>query len=66
MQQRQLRWCTERRRIVVAFWLLLALALIVVGRLVRRAWTRYRGKAVPAAAHNAAWCRLGGAAMAQG
>ena len=35
-QYGKLRWCTERRRIVVAFWLLLALALIVVGRLVRR------------------------------
>jgi hypothetical protein len=31
--------CTERRRVVVEFWLLLALALIVVGRLIRRAWT---------------------------
>jgi hypothetical protein len=36
------RWCTERRRIVVQFWLLLALALIVVGRLIRRAWTHHR------------------------
>jgi hypothetical protein len=44
----------------------MALALIVVGRLVRRTWTRYRWKAVPAAAHDAAWCRLGSAAMAQG
>jgi hypothetical protein len=34
--------CTERRRVVVEFWLLLALALIVVGRLIRRAWTTYR------------------------
>ena len=32
-----LRWCTERRRVVVEFWLRLALALIVVGRLIRRA-----------------------------
>jgi hypothetical protein len=43
----KLRWCTERRRIVVAFWLLLALALIVVGRLLRRAWTDYRWKGRP-------------------
>jgi transposase len=41
-QYGKLRWCTERRRIVVQFWLLLALALIVVGRLIRRAWTDYR------------------------
>ena len=37
-QYGKLRWCTERR-VVVEFWLLLALALIVVGGLVRRAWT---------------------------
>jgi transposase len=40
-QYGKLRWCTERRQVVVAFWLLLALALIVVGRLVPRAWTQY-------------------------
>jgi hypothetical protein len=34
--------CTERRRIVVQFWLALAAAAIVCGRLVRRAWTSYR------------------------
>jgi hypothetical protein len=41
-QYGKLPWCTERRRVVVEFWLLLALALIVVGRLIRRAWTHYR------------------------
>jgi hypothetical protein len=41
-QYGKLRWCTERRRVVVEFWLLLALTLIVVGRLIRRAWTHYR------------------------
>jgi transposase len=46
-QYGKLRWCTERRRIVVAFWLLLALALIVVGRLIRRAWTHYRWEGRP-------------------
>jgi hypothetical protein len=46
-QDGKLRWCTERRRVVVEFWLLLALALIVVGRLLRRAWTttyRWEGR----------------------
>jgi transposase len=38
----KLRWCTERRRLVVEFWLALASAVIVCGRLVRRAWTHYR------------------------
>ena len=46
-QDGKLRWCTERRRVVVEFWLLLALALIVVGRLIRRAWTHYRWEARP-------------------
>jgi hypothetical protein len=41
-QYGKLRWCTERRRIVVQFWLLLALALIVMGRLIRRAWIHHR------------------------
>jgi hypothetical protein len=41
-QDGKLRWCTERRRIVVEFWLALAVAAIVLGRLVRRAWTGYR------------------------
>ena len=38
-QYGKLRWCTERRRLVVEFWLALANAAIVCGRLVRRAWT---------------------------
>jgi transposase len=37
-----LRWCPERRRLVVEFWLALASAALVCGRLVRRAWTCYR------------------------
>jgi IS5 family transposase len=41
-QYGKLRWCTERRRVVVEFWLALATAAVVCGRLVRRAWTHYR------------------------
>jgi transposase len=41
-QYGKLRWCTERRRVVVEFWLALASAAIVLGRLVRRAWSCYR------------------------
>ena len=40
-QYGKLRWCTERRRLVVEFWLVLASAAIVCGRLIRRAWTHY-------------------------
>jgi hypothetical protein len=46
-QYGKLRWCTERRRVVVEFWLRLALALIVVGRLIRRAGTHYRWEGRP-------------------
>jgi hypothetical protein len=35
-------WCTERRAVVVAFWIAFSAVLIIVGRLVREAWTRYR------------------------
>ena len=46
-QYGKLRWCTERRRVVVAFWLALAAAVIVCGRLVRRAWTYNRWDSRP-------------------
>jgi transposase len=46
-QYGKLRWCTERRRLVVAFWLALAGAAIVCGRLLRRAWTHYRWQGRP-------------------
>jgi transposase len=41
-QYGKLRWCTERRQVVVEFWLALAAAAIVCGRLLRRAWSCYR------------------------
>jgi hypothetical protein len=40
--RQKLRWCTERCRTVVEFWLALANAAIISGRLIRRAWTCYR------------------------
>ena len=46
-QYGKLRWCTERRRLVVEFWLALANAAIVLGRLVRRAWVSYRWEGRP-------------------
>ena len=46
-QYGKLRWCTERRRTVVEFWLALASAAIVCGRLLRRAWTCYRWEGRP-------------------
>jgi hypothetical protein len=41
------RWCTERRRVMVEFWLAMAAAAIVYSRLVRRAWTCYRWEGRP-------------------
>jgi hypothetical protein len=43
----KLRWCTKRRRRVVEFHLAPAHAIIIVRRLVRRAWTCYRWQARP-------------------
>jgi hypothetical protein len=45
-----LRWCTERRRLVAAFWLALVNAVIVCGRLLRRAWSCYRWQTRPPSA----------------
>jgi Transposase DDE domain len=46
-QYGKLRWCTERRRLVVEFWLALVLAVITLGRLLRRAWTHDRWERRP-------------------
>ncbi len=39
---KKLAWCTERRGVVIRFYLALANAIIIVRRLVREAWKRYR------------------------
>jgi transposase len=39
---KKLVWCTERRAAVVAFWLAFSAVVVITGRLVREAWTRYR------------------------
>ena len=44
---KKLVWCTERRAAVVAFWIAFSAAIIIVGRLVRQAWTRYRWETRP-------------------
>jgi len=44
---KKLAWCTERRGPVVDFWVALSNAVIIVGRLVREAWSRYRWNGRP-------------------
>lgn len=39
---KKLVWCTERRGRVVDFWIAFSNVVIVVRRLIRKAWTRYR------------------------
>ncbi len=39
---KKLAWCTERSGRVIDFWVAFSNAVIIVGRLVREAWTRYR------------------------
>lgn len=39
---KKLAWCTERRAVVVRFYFALANAIIIVRRLLREAWKRYR------------------------
>jgi transposase len=40
-------WCTERRGKVVDFWVALSDVVIIAGRLLREAWTRYRWEGRP-------------------
>jgi transposase len=44
---RKLAWCTERRGVVIRFYLALANTIIIVRRLVREAWKRYRWNTRP-------------------
>jgi hypothetical protein len=39
---KQLVWCTGPRAIVFTFWIAFSAVIIIVGRLMREAWTRYR------------------------
>jgi transposase len=44
---KKLVWCTERRGRVVDFWVTFSNVIIIVGRLVRKAWTSYRWESRP-------------------
>lgn len=44
---KKLVWCTERREPVIDFWLAFSGVIIIVRRLVREGWTRYRWEGRP-------------------
>jgi transposase len=44
---KKLAWCTEREGRIIDFWIAFSNAIIIVGRLVREAWTRYRWEGRP-------------------
>jgi transposase len=44
---KKLLWCTERQGRVIDFWIAFSNAVIIVGRLVREAWSRYRWEGRP-------------------
>jgi transposase len=44
---KKLVWCTERRRRVIDFWIAFSEVVIIVRRLIRRGWTRYRWEGRP-------------------
>ncbi len=44
---KKLVWCTERRGRVIDFWIAFSEVIIVVRRLIREAWTRYRWEGRP-------------------
>ena len=44
---KKLVWCTEREGRVIDFWIAFSNAIIIVGRLIRQAWSRYRWETRP-------------------
>jgi Transposase DDE domain len=44
---KKLVWCTERRSRVIDFWIAFSNVIIIVSRLIRKAWSRYRWESRP-------------------
>ena len=44
---KKLLWCTERQRQVIDFWVAFSEVVIIVRRLIREAWSRYRWETRP-------------------
>jgi hypothetical protein len=45
---KKLAWCTERQGRVIDFWVAFSDVIIIVRRLIREGWTRYRWEGRPA------------------
>jgi hypothetical protein len=45
---KKLVWCTEREGRVIDFWVAFSDVVIIVRRLIREGWTRYRWEGRPA------------------
>ena len=45
---KKLTWCTERKGALVSFYIAFANAIIIVRRLIREGWKRYRWEGRPA------------------
>jgi hypothetical protein len=45
--QETVMWCTERRGRVIDLWIAFSNVVIIVGRLVREGWIRYRWEGRP-------------------
>jgi len=44
---KKLVWCTERRERVIGFWIAFSNVIIIVRRLIQKAWSRYRWQSRP-------------------
>ena len=44
---KKLVWCTEKRGRVIDFWVALSEVVIIVRRLIREGWVRYRWEGRP-------------------
>ena len=52
LAHKKLVWCTERRGRVIDFWVTFSEVIIIVRRLIREGWTRYRWEGVPLDGHD--------------
>ena len=47
LAHKKLVWCTDRQGRVIDFWIAFSNVIVIVGSLLRKAWTRYRWEGRP-------------------